>query len=378
MTSADAAAADATWTRRRLLGALAGVAVAAPFLGGRRGAAAGDGITLRYTSHIPRSHGLYGDAFVPFSRMVEEVTGGRLRLEPFMDGLLHGPNDGFKAAHAGITDYTHGYATYQPGSFRITHALQLPFLFSRPSVASLVAEELYPRYFKDEYERMGVYLAHIDVTSPYDIISREPIRHLEDLRGRKVRATGGVTAEILLELGAIPVVMAAAEVYPAFQRRVVDAVALGVPDIAAYRLYEIGKHLTIVHINVTALQYCLNPRSFDALPDDLREAFYRLLRVRSQIASQDYYGDLRVERALAQMSAEGVEVLELEPDELDRWRRAVVPVEERFVERNEADGLPARAVVSELRRLAAETDALSDEEIMASVRRSPVPGLIDL
>ena len=165
-------------------------------------------ITLRYTAHIPSSHGLYTRAFVPFAEIVERETVGRLRLEAFTDRLLHGPIDGFKAAVAGITDYTHAYGTYQPGSFKLLHATQLPFLFPTPQVASLVFEELYPRFFKAEYEHMGVYLAHCDCTSPYNIISKTPVRRLEDLRGLKIRVTGGLTADIYRELGAVPVSIA--------------------------------------------------------------------------------------------------------------------------------------------------------------------------
>ena len=73
------------------------------------------------------------------------------------------------------------------------------------------------------------------------IISKTPIRTLSDIRGVNVRSTGGLTASIIRQIGAIPVVMAAAETYAAFQRGVIDAVALGGPDMAAYRLHETSK-----------------------------------------------------------------------------------------------------------------------------------------
>ena len=147
---------DTGVTRRNLLVSLASVGLAAPFFVGRKEWTK-DPITLRYTSHVPRTHGLYTEAFVPFAELVEQETLGRLRLESYTDQLLHGPLDGFKAAVTGITDYTHSYITYQPGSFKLLHATQLPFIFSRPQVATLVFEELYPKYFKKEFERMGVY-----------------------------------------------------------------------------------------------------------------------------------------------------------------------------------------------------------------------------
>ena len=300
-----------------------------------------------------------------------------MRLEAFTDRMLHGPIDGFKAAVTGITDYTHAYVTYQPGSFRLLHATQLPFLFSTPQVASLVVEELYPRFFKAEYERMGVYLAHCDSTSPYNILSRTPVRRLEDLRGLKIRVTGGLTADIYRELGAVPVSIAAAEIYPAFQRGILDAVTLSLADMVAYRLQEIARFYTVGDINVVVLQYCLNRRTFDALPGDLQEQFYRLLRVRSQIAVQNHYSGPTYERARATLIDSGVEALELDEPERTRWRARLAPLRERYIARHEAGGLPARELVRRMEALSSAYASLSNEQINARIRATPVEGIIE-
>jgi len=56
-------------TRRNLVTSLTGLGVAAPFIAGRRDLTE-EPITLRYTSHAPRSHGLYTQGFVPFAELV--------------------------------------------------------------------------------------------------------------------------------------------------------------------------------------------------------------------------------------------------------------------------------------------------------------------
>jgi TRAP-type C4-dicarboxylate transport system substrate-binding protein len=368
-------------TRRALLGALAGTGIAAPWLAGSRSSSSSSSaepIVLRYSSHTPRSHGLYAQAFVPFAELVERETHGRLRLVAFTDQLLHDPVDGFKACVTGISDYTHGYVTYQPGSFKLLHATQLPFLFPSPQVASLVVEELHPKYFKDEYERMGVYLAHVDCTSPYNIISKTPIRRLEDLTGIKIRVTGGLVADIFRELGAVPVAIAAAEVYTALQRGIVDAVALSVSDMASYRLQEIGPYYTRIDLNVLALHYCMNRRAFDSLPPDLKEQFYRLLRIRSQIAVQNYYSGAGDDRAYASLRGGGVEIIDLDEEERARFRAAVTPLRERYIAQYEAEGLPARELVTEMQALGVEYAPLTNAEINQRVRTRPVMGIIDL
>lgn len=366
------------WSRRRVLASLAGLGAVAPFVRGDRIGGEGDTIVLRYTAHIPNSHGLYGRVFLPWEEMVTERTQGRIRWEHYVDALLHGALDGFKAIESGITDYTHCYATYLPGSFHLTHGLQLPFLFPSPGVAALVAEELYPTYLKDEYERMGAYLAHCDATTAYDIISKVPVRTPEDIRGMKVRSTGGLLAEIIREVGAIPVVIAASETYTAFQRGIIDAVALGGPDVAAYRLYETGTHYLQLGLTNTVLQYALNPRSFDALPQDLKVELYNLYRFRGQIAHRNYYGSTALQTSLDRIDGAGVQIVEPTADERQAWAEAVQPIEQRFIEDNEARGLPAEAFVREAKMRSAAYGGWSDDQLWDQVAERPVQGIIDL
>ena len=360
-----------------MLASLLGVGAVAPFVRGSRDVT-GDSVVLRYTAHIPNSHGLYGKVFLPWEELVTERTGGRIRWEHFVDKLLHGPLDGFKAVATGVTDYTHAYATYQPGSFHLTHGLQLPFLFPSPGVAALVSEELYPEYLKDEYERMGVYLAHCDSTSAYDIISKTPIRSPSDIRGLKVRATGGLTAAIIRQVGAVIVVMASSETYTAFQRGILDAVALGGPDMAAYRLHETGNYFTRVGLTHTVLQYCLSPRTFDGLPEDLRVELYNLFRLRGQVAHRNYYGGEALDRSIETLVAGGVEIIELTPDEQQEWVDAILPLERRFIEENEARGLPAGDFVREARQRAAVYDGWTDQQLWDHILERPVQGIIAL
>ena len=113
------------------------------------------------------------------------------------------------------------------------------------------------------------------------------------------------------------------------------------------------------------------------LPDDLKAIFYRLLRIRSQMAVQNYYSGLGHERAMAALRESGVEIFELEGDELVRWRKVVAPLRERYIAQYESEGLPARAAVDDMEMLAAEYADFTNEQINERVTNSPIQGIID-
>ncbi len=198
------------------------------------------------------------------------------------------------------------------------------------------------------------------------------------MRGLKVRSTGGLMAEILRQVGAIPVVLAAAETYTAFQRGVIDAVALGAPDMVAYRLHETGTHYLRVGLTNTVIQFCLNPRTFDALPDDLRVQLYDLYRLHGQVANQNFYGGGALDTAVDTLRAEGIEVTEQTPEERQAWVDAVQPLEQRFIDENERLGLPATAFVREAKHRAAGYDGWTDQQLWDHASANPVQGIIAL
>jgi TRAP-type C4-dicarboxylate transport system substrate-binding protein len=148
--------------------------------------------------------------------------------------------------------------------------------------------------------------------------------------------------------------------------------------MAGYRLYDIGSFYLRIGLSHTVLQWCLSPRAFDAMPEDLRVQLYALFRFRGQVANQNYYGGAALQSALDRLAENGVEVSDPTPAERAAWVEAVRPVEQRFIDENEALGLPAAAFVAEAKERAARYAGWSDEDLWNEVAERPVQGIIDL
>jgi TRAP-type C4-dicarboxylate transport system substrate-binding protein len=336
----------------------------------------GPPITVRYSTFMSSASKQFMNVYEPAAKMLEKESNGKLILKPYYSNVLHGPKDGFKACVDNITDYTHGYSLWQPQSFHMLMGLALPFAFPNAPVSQIVGEELAPKYFKKEYEKLGVYLAGIQVTKPYHLLAKKPIRRLEDLKGMKIRSGGGIMADIVKALGAMPVMLPASEFYTGFQRGVFDAILSHDTGFVVFRVNEIGKYVTELSITQGNTEFALNKKFFDQLPPDLKLVFYNWLRKYNQAYEQIYYEQDAV-AARAKMEKEGIQTIILPPEEMAGWKAAVDPVWDKFIKDNGAMGLPAKQMVEDMKALSQKYSAMSWNDIMKKMIENPVRGIID-
>jgi len=334
----------------------------------------GPPLTLRFSTHSPLTHPLF-NIWNPFFEMVKKESNGKLLFQVYAAGSLHGGRDGFKACANDITDMTMGYPSWQAGSFQLMHVMEMPFAFPTPYVASIVGEELYPKYFKKEYEKLAVYLGDFHTTTPTHIISKKPIRKLDDLKGMKIRTSGGVTSDILKNLGGVPVFLPTPEIYNALQRGMIDGVLMPRQDLVSFKAQEVGKYLTEIGAYMVPIPTCLNRKTFDGLPNDLKRMFYKQLRRLSQLAPTiNTPSDIE---GVENMKKAGVEIITMSPSEYEKAKKMVEPLCEEFIKKNEAQGLPAKQLMEELRSLTKKYSTWSPQQLMKKVMEEPIRGIID-
>ena len=336
----------------------------------------GPPITIRYSTFMGKAMGPFMNVYEPAAKMLEKESNGKLILKPYFSNVLHGPQDGFKACKDNITDFTHGYTLWQPSSFHMIHGLSLPFAFPNSPVATMVGEELAAKYFRKEYEKMGVYLAGIQMTAPYHLLSLKPIKKVEEVKGMKIRSGGGIMGDVVKSLGAVPVMVPASEFYTAFQRGVFDAILSHDAGFIVFRTYEIGKFKTILYLTTANTEYALNKKFFDGLPPDLKRIFYNWLRKYNQAYAQAYY-EKEGALALDKIKQAGIETITLPPAELERWKATVHPVWDKFVADNEGRGLPAKELVKDMKALNEKYSAMTWDDLMKKTIENPPQGLID-
>ncbi len=332
-------------------------------------AAAQENYTLRLSTYKPSNSKAWTEVYVPYAERIAELSDGRITIEAFPDGTLHSAPDGFKAIAGDITDVTPAFPVYMSSSFDLVKATELPLAYPNVYVATRVINELYPEYFRDEFERLGTDLAFTSVTSPYDIITKVPVNSVEDLKGLKIRSAGGLISTMLELLGAVPVNISIGDTYAAFQQGVVDGVILSTAAMADYRLYDVAKYNYRLNGALIWIPNAMNPDFYDPLPDDLKE----VLAVAGREAAMNnaiHYDNLTKD-ALALMDEAGVTTVEPSPEDMAEIEKRLAPIWDDFVA-NSANPERAQELVDQIRALSDKYAAMTPEEIIALDEAEPV------
>ena len=306
---------------------------------------------------------------------MSEATNGKIQVKQFGAGALVGVRDGFKGVGAGISDYGPCYAAFEGRGFEMSRILAQPFMSSgRPLVDTRIFIDLAEKYFAPEFERQGVHYGYAAHAGATDIMSKTPIRTLEDLRGLKVIAQG-VGPEVAKAYGFVTLNIPFPKIYTSVQQGIADAVIWVDAGFVPFKIYELLKYHTTIGLVSTSIDTCFNQSTFDDMPSDLKNAFYDFQQLAAAVVQRTGI-DFR-KKAFEIYKANGVQFIELEDSELNRWKAAAKPVIDAWVAAREADGLPGAALVADIERLKAKYASMSDEAVLKLILEEPVQGLVN-
>jgi TRAP-type C4-dicarboxylate transport system substrate-binding protein len=122
----------------------------------------------------------------------------------------------------------------------------------------------------------GIHGVALFVSQPSSIVSRVPIRHLADIKGKKLRVLAAdMQQEMLKRLGASPIAMTLGDVLPAIQQGAIDGAVLAVTVDTTMRYFDAAKYITETNQPFIFSMTFLSKKWFDSLPKDLQATIDR-------------------------------------------------------------------------------------------------------
>lgn len=286
-------------------------------------------INAKFAVTLPeKSH--QGQGVARFVELVDKKSNGKIKIKPFYNGALGNDVQVTSALQGGTIEFTVPQTTTLTGMVKDIEILDFPFLFENEQQAEAVLDGPVGAKLLEKLPAKGlVGLAYWENGFFNATNSKHPIQKLEDFKGLKFRAVQAkISQDTVKALGANPVPLAVPELYTALETRTVDGQGTPTAVIAALKLNEVQKYLSLTQHAYGAFLPIVSKKFWDKLSEEERK-----ILVDAAVEARGYQRQVAREQAKAAqatMEAKGLKVNEVAPAERARMRAAVKPVWDSF------------------------------------------------
>lgn len=263
-----------------------------------------------------------------------------------------GPFQSLEACGKGVFEAIHhsgGFATGLDAGFG--PLFSAPGLWDHPREVREWMEGFGGRkIFEEAYAKYHVYFAGTTLIGAEPIMSKVPLRRLEDFKGKKIRTPAGLTSMIFAKLGASPVPLPAGEIYSALETGVIDAAEfVTLADDYGAALHEVTKSFLwpSFHGPIGTTDWGVNLEAWKKLPPDLQAAF------RAMVFEADYRNEIMAAvadyEAFKKMKAKGLEHTQLSVSDMEKVKKLSLDVAMEYKGKSPLAGKTITSIVDYLK-----------------------------
>jgi TRAP-type C4-dicarboxylate transport system substrate-binding protein len=292
------------------------------------------------------------------AKLFEERTDGRVVIDIYWSETLASGKETVNALQTGIADIAYLRTFAEPGKVPLCTASELPGI-SNDNWSLLWAywDLMNQPEISAELAKYNLKPICTLLIAEQQLISKEPIRSLADLAGKKVAASG-VSAEIISGLGGVPLAMSPSEQYEGLLRGTIDAICAPVDAIQAFKFYEGGKYFTQIQIAPRMHPFVINNDSWNKISAKDQQIITDLLPELHEIAYDTILVDTAGE-AIKAMQDAGVEFISFSAADEAEVQKVRAAYADKWAADMEAQGLPGNKVLNDYRTFAAEYEKTS-------------------
>jgi tripartite ATP-independent transporter DctP family solute receptor len=285
--------------------------------------------TLRWAQQNSLEHP-QGQGAKKFAELVEQKSGGKIKVRIFPGGQLGGDLQNVSALQGGTLDLMVLNAGLLVGQAKEFAVVDLPFLFNNPEEADAVVDGPVGKKLFDKVAEKGlVGLGFFELGFRNVTNSKHPITKWEDFRGIKLRVLQSpLFIEVFNTLGANAVPMPFPEVYSAMEQKVIDGHENPLTVILDSKFQEVQKYLSITKHIYNPQSVIMSKRTWDKLSDEEKKI------IQSSMDEAKIYqrkvSRQKTAEALEELKKGGMQANEVSPQEIERIREKIKPVLEKY------------------------------------------------
>lgn len=284
-------------------------------------------------------------ALQPWVKQVEDAAKGKLKIRIYPSQTLCKGKDAWNATKTGIADIGWCFHGYWPGLTPLADVISLPALpFKSAQKGSEVLWKLYVKFPPIQKEFADNKILLLYTSHPYLLITtKKQVKTLEDLKGMKIRMTGGPPTDQMKALGGVPMLIPMPDNYLALQKGVIDGMGAPWEAILAFRLYEVVKYYTEVPFPAVYFSIAMNKSKWNGLPKDVQDAIMSVSGLKgSRFWGRNFF-DTAKEGVSGKAKKLGFEInwYSLPPAERNRWLEiGGKPIWKEWIKKMQSKGHP--------------------------------------
>ncbi|MDN4502562.1 TRAP transporter substrate-binding protein DctP [Alteromonadaceae bacterium BrNp21-10] len=235
----------------------------------------------------PKNFPGLGRAPETFAKNVERMSNGRLQIKVYGAGEIVPGFEVFDAVSQGTAEMGHAAAYYWKGKVPAAQLFTaIPFGMNATEMNGWFHYGGGMELWREVYKPFGI-IPFAGGNTGVQLAGwfKKEINSIDDLKGLKMRIPG-LGGEVLAKLGGVPVALTGGELFTSLQSGAIDATEwVGPYNDLAFGLYKAADYYyyTGWHEPGPALEFTVNEKAFNSLPDDLQA----IIEIATRAVNQD-------------------------------------------------------------------------------------------
>lgn len=211
-----------------------------------------------------------------FVELANKLTAGDLKIEFFEGGSLVPAGEVFGAVESGTIQAGGDWPGYWAGRDAAFSPLSTTAsLFNAVDYVNWIQQWGGKELYNEIYGKFGmVYLPYAVTNNESGFRTKEPIRSIDDLQGKRLRLSGLEQGRLLTQLGGSQVSMAGGEIYQSLERGVIDGAEFSTPNVDwSGGFQQVTQYWSTPgwHQSASIFGVMINKQAWDALSPETQE-----------------------------------------------------------------------------------------------------------
>jgi TRAP-type C4-dicarboxylate transport system substrate-binding protein len=267
-----------------------------------------------------------------YAEQLKERTGGMMNFDVRPAGQFGYPLDKFiPVTGEGLVDFSNNMDGNESGNMPEFVMGSQPMLFDTYDQFEAYRVRMEPELKEYLLEKWNVVLIASAPMCDQSLMMAEPVRTLDDLKGKKIRVVSEAEGQFLKALGAVPVTVMFPELYSSFERGVIDGMTFYHMGLVDMKFYEVTKYVPIRTIRINWDLVVVNKDLWDTFPKEWQDTINGLHDEYLEYALADL--KTRYEDSKKISEEHGVDFTQLPASEMAKAKEIARPIWDSYAQK---------------------------------------------